>query len=267
MGDATTVLSRNLAAKGIYPAVDPLASKSTMLEPLIVGDDHYNTAQEVKETLQRYKELQDIIAILGIDELSDADKLTVARARKVEKFLSQPFFVAEVFTGSPGKYVSLQDSINGFKSILSGELDDLPEQAFYLVGDVKEVLEKANTTISNKNVTEAILPTLSGEIGLLQFPSRLVTGLEIGVLRLKINDTWCPYLILDGVAEIADNNLKIISRQVEEVSDINMTVDEAKKEIDIKNQELVNAKTKQEKILAAINLRKASARYQALTMV
>jgi len=143
--DATTVLSRNLAAKGIYPAVDPLASKSTMLEPLIVGDDHYNTAQEVKETLQRYKELQDIIAILGIDELSDADKLTVARARKVEKFLSQPFFVAEVFTGSPGKYVSLQDSISGFKSILAGELDDLPEQAFYLVGDVKEVLEKANT--------------------------------------------------------------------------------------------------------------------------
>jgi F-type H+-transporting ATPase subunit beta len=143
--DATTVLSRNLAAKGIYPAVDPLASKSTMLEPLIVGDEHYNIAQEVKETLQRYKELQDIIAILGIDELSDADKLTVARARKVEKFLSQPFFVAEVFTGSPGKYVSLQDSISGFKSILAGELDDLPEQAFYLVGDVKEVLEKANT--------------------------------------------------------------------------------------------------------------------------
>ena len=124
-----------------------------------------------------------------------------------------------------------------------------------------------NKTISNKNVTEAILPTLSGEIGSLPFHSRLVTGLEIGVLRLKINDKWCPYLILDGVAEIADNNLKIISRQVEEVSDINMTVDEAKREIDLKNQELVNAKTKQEKILAAINLRKASARYQVLTMV
>merc|ERR1712005_89272 len=143
--DATTVLSRNLAAKGIYPAVDPLDSTSTMLQPEIVGDTHYDTAQNVKKILQKYKELQDIIAILGIDELSDADKLTVARARKVEKFLSQPFFVAEVFTGSPGKYVSLQDSINGFKSILAGELDDLPEQAFYLVGDVKEVLEKANT--------------------------------------------------------------------------------------------------------------------------
>ena len=124
-----------------------------------------------------------------------------------------------------------------------------------------------NKTISNKNVTEVILPTLSGEIGLLPFHSRLVTGLEICVLRLKIIDKWCPYLILDGVAEIADNNLKIISRQVEEVSDINMTIDEAKKEIEVKNQELVNAKTKQEKILAAINLRKASARYQVLTMV
>jgi F-type H+-transporting ATPase subunit beta len=142
--DATTVLSRNLAAKGIYPAVDPLASKSTMLEPLIVGDEHYQTAQAVKQTLQRYKELQDIIAILGIDELSETDKLTVARARKIERFLSQPFFVAEVFTGLEGKYVPLKDTIKGFQSILKGELDQLPEQAFYLVGDIKEVLEKAN---------------------------------------------------------------------------------------------------------------------------
>merc|ERR1712137_98268 len=142
--DATTVLSRGLASKGIYPAVDPLDSTSTMLQPEIVVKSTIRLRKELKETLQRYKELQDIIAILGIDELSDADKLTVARARKVEKFLSQPFFVAEVFTGSPGKYVSLQDSISGFKSILAGELDDLPEQAFYLVGDVKEVLEKAN---------------------------------------------------------------------------------------------------------------------------
>jgi len=142
--DATTVLSRNLAAKGIYPAVDPLASKSTMLEPLIVGDEHYKTAQAVKETLQRYKELQDIIAILGIDELSENDKLIVARARKIERFLSQPFFVAEVFTGSPGKYVTLRDSIKGFQSILAGELDALPEQAFYLVGDITEAVEKAN---------------------------------------------------------------------------------------------------------------------------
>ena len=141
--DATTVLSRNLAAKGIYPAVDPLDSTSTMLQPWILGEAHYDTAQKVKNTLQRYKELQDIIAILGLDELSEEDRLTVARARKVERFLSQPFFVAEVFTGSPGKYVSLAESIQGFTMILAGELDDLPEQAFYLVGNIDEVVEKA----------------------------------------------------------------------------------------------------------------------------
>jgi len=141
--DATTVLSRNLAAKGIYPAVDPLDSTSTMLQRSIVGDVHYDTAEEVKETLQRYKELQDIIAILGIDELSEEDRLTVARARKVERFLSQPFFVAEIFTGSPGKYVSLEDTIKGFNMILTGKLDDLPEQAFYLVGNIDEAISKA----------------------------------------------------------------------------------------------------------------------------
>jgi F-type H+-transporting ATPase subunit beta len=141
--DATTVLSRGLAAKGIYPAVDPLDSTSTMLQQSIVGAEHYKTAQAVKETLQRYKELQDIIAILGIDELSEEDRLVVARARKIERFLSQPFFVAEVFTGSPGKYVSLEDTIKGFLRILKGELDDLPEQAFYLVGDINEAIAKA----------------------------------------------------------------------------------------------------------------------------
>ena len=141
--DATTVLSRGLASKGIYPAVDPLDSTSTMLQPEIVGDLHYDTAQRVKETLQRYKELQDIIAILGLDELSEDDRATVARARKVERFLSQPFFVAEVFTGSPGKYVSLADGITGFNDILDGKYDDLPEQSFYLVGDMNEAIEKA----------------------------------------------------------------------------------------------------------------------------
>ena len=143
--DATTVLSRGLAAKGIYPAVDPLDSTSTMLQPGIVTERHYEIAETVKETLQRYKELQDIIAILGIDELSETDRLTVARARKVERFLSQPFFVAEIFTGSPGKYVSLEDTIKGFDMVLKGELDDLPEQAFYLVGNIDEVVEKAKT--------------------------------------------------------------------------------------------------------------------------
>jgi F-type H+/Na+-transporting ATPase subunit beta len=140
--DATTVLSRALAAKGIYPAVDPLSSTSTMLQPWIVGDAHYNCAQKVKETLQRYKELQDIIAILGLDELSEEDRLIVARARKIERFLSQPFFVAEVFTGSPGKYCSLAETIDGFNKILSGELDSFPEQAFYLVGNIDEAITK-----------------------------------------------------------------------------------------------------------------------------
>jgi F-type H+/Na+-transporting ATPase subunit beta len=143
--DATTVLSRNLAAKGIYPAVDPLDSTSTMLQPGIVTEKHYEIAESVKETLQRYKELQDIIAILGIDELSEEDRLTVARARKVERFLSQPFFVAEIFTGSPGEYVSLEDTIKGFSMILNGELDDLPEQSFYLVGNIDQAIAKAET--------------------------------------------------------------------------------------------------------------------------
>jgi F-type H+/Na+-transporting ATPase subunit beta len=143
--DATTVLSRGLAAKGIYPAVDPLDSTSTMLQPGIVTEEHYAIAETVKETLQRYKELQDIIAILGLDELSDEDRLTVARARKIERFLSQPFFVAEIFTGSPGQYVSLEDTIKGFSMVLNGELDDLPEQAFYLVGNIDQVIAKAET--------------------------------------------------------------------------------------------------------------------------
>ncbi|MGL5032787.1 MAG: F0F1 ATP synthase subunit beta, partial [Microcystaceae cyanobacterium] len=141
--DGTTVLSRGLAAKGIYPAVDPLDSTSTMLQPSIVGEEHYSMAREVQSTLQRYKELQDIIAILGLDELSEEDRLVVDRARKIERFLSQPFFVAEVFTGSPGKYVTLEDTIKGFQAIFSGELDSLPEQAFYMVGNIEEVKAKA----------------------------------------------------------------------------------------------------------------------------
>ncbi|NEO26984.1 MAG: F0F1 ATP synthase subunit beta [Kamptonema sp. SIO4C4] len=147
--DGTTVLSRGLASKGIYPAVDPLGSNSTMLQPNIVGEEHYNTARAVQATLQRYKELQDIIAILGLDELSEDDRLTVDRARKIERFLSQPFFVAEVFTGAPGKYVSLEETIKGFQMILNGELDDLPEQAFYLVGNIDEAIAKAEKMKQN----------------------------------------------------------------------------------------------------------------------
>lgn len=141
--DATLVLSRQIAELGIYPAVDPLDSTSRQLDPLVIGEDHYQVARGVQNTLQRYKELRDIIAILGMDELSEEDKLAVARARKIQRYLSQPFFVAEVFTGSPGKYVSLKESIAGFKAILSGELDGIPEQAFYMVGGIEEVHEKA----------------------------------------------------------------------------------------------------------------------------
>jgi F-type H+-transporting ATPase subunit beta len=143
--DATTVLSRQIAELGIYPAVDPLDSTSRILDPNVVGDDHYNTAQAVKQILQRYKDLQDIIAILGMDELSDDDKLVVARARKVQRFLSQPFFVAEAFTGLAGKYVKLEDTIKGFKEIIAGRHDNLPEAAFYLVGTIEEAVAKAKT--------------------------------------------------------------------------------------------------------------------------
>jgi F-type H+/Na+-transporting ATPase subunit beta len=143
--DATTNLSRQIAQLGIYPAVDPLASSSRILDPRVIGDEHYNTARAVKQILQRYKDLQDIIAILGIDELSEEDKIVVARARKIQKFLSQPFHVAEQFTGIPGKYVSLADNIRSFKMIVGGELDDLPEQAFYLVGTIEDVMEQAKT--------------------------------------------------------------------------------------------------------------------------
>ncbi len=141
--DATVVLSRDIASQGIYPAIDPLDSTSRQLDPLVVGAEHYETARGVQSTLQRYKELKDIIAILGMDELSEEDKLAVNRARKIQRFLSQPFFVAEVFTGSPGKYVSLKDTISGFKGLLAGEFDDLPEQAFYMVGSIEEATEKA----------------------------------------------------------------------------------------------------------------------------
>ncbi|MCO5733605.1 F0F1 ATP synthase subunit beta [Rhizobium sp. SSA_523] len=141
--DATTVLSRSIAEKGIYPAVDPLDSTSRMLDPIVIGEEHYDVARKVQSTLQRYKSLQDIIAILGMDELSEEDKQTVARARKIERFLSQPFHVAEIFTGAPGKLVSLEDTIKGFKGLVNGDYDHLPEAAFYMVGSIEEAIEKA----------------------------------------------------------------------------------------------------------------------------
>ena len=141
--DASTVLSRQISELGIYPAVDPLLSTSRVLDPRVLGEEHYSVARGVQQILQRYKDLQDIIAILGMDELSEEDKITVGRARRLQRFLSQPFFVAEVFTGTPGKYVKLSDTIRGFKEILEGKHDDLPEQAFYMVGTIEEAREKA----------------------------------------------------------------------------------------------------------------------------
>jgi len=143
--DATVVLSRDIASLGIYPSVDPLDSTSRQIDPHVIGEEHYNCTRRVQQTLQRYKELRDIIAILGMDELSPEDKLAVSRARKIQRFLSQPFTVAEVFTGSPGKYVALKDTIKGFNMIVNGECDQLPEQAFYMVGTIEEAFEKAKT--------------------------------------------------------------------------------------------------------------------------
>jgi len=143
--DAVTALSRQIVELGIYPAVDPLASSSRILDPRIIGEDHYNTAQDVKRVLQRYKDLQDIIAILGLDELSDEDKLVVSRARKIQKFFSQPFFVAAQFTGLEGKYVKLEDTVRGFRELVDGKHDDLPEQAFFMVGTIEEAIEKAKS--------------------------------------------------------------------------------------------------------------------------
>jgi F-type H+-transporting ATPase subunit beta len=143
--DAVTALSRQIVELGIYPAVDPLSSSSRILDPRIIGQEHYDTAQDVKRVLQRYKDLQDIIAILGLDELSDEDKLTVSRARKIQRFFSQPFFVAAQFTGLEGKYVKLEDTVRGFRELVDGKHDDLPEQAFYMVGTIEEAVERAKT--------------------------------------------------------------------------------------------------------------------------
>eukprot|EP00871_Galdieria_phlegrea_P003986 jgi/Galph1/4589/GphlegSOOS_G3231.1 len=262
--DATTVLSRGLAAKGIYPAVDPLDSTSTMLQSQIVGEEHYQTAQRVKETLQRYKELQDIIAILGLDELSEEDRLTVARARKIERFLSQPFFVAEVFTGSPGKYVSLKDSIEGFKMILNGELDDLPEQAFYL--------DKAKMSLNIRIIApdrivwtttaeEVILPSSTGQLGILSGHAPLLSALDIGVMRVRIKNTWTPIVLFGGFVEVENSEITILVNGAEETSTINL--EKANKELAESSSLLNEAKTNKQKIEATQKLRKAKARVQA----
>ncbi|KAF4394665.1 hypothetical protein G4B88_011126, partial [Cannabis sativa] len=218
--DATTVLSRGLAAKGIYPAVDPLDSTSTMLQPRIVGEEHYETAQ------------RDIIAILGLDELSEEDRLTVARARKIERFLSQPFFIAEVFTGSPGKYVGLAETIKGFKLILSGELDGLPEQAFYLVGyelrngeQIEEMtlnlcVLTPNRIVWDSEVKEIILSTNSGQIGILPNHAPIATAVDIGILRIRLQDQWLTMALMGGFARIGNNEITVLVNDAEKGSDI-----------------------------------------------
>jgi F-type H+-transporting ATPase subunit beta len=264
--DATTVLSRNLAAKGIYPAVDPLDSTSTMLQIEIVGKLHYSTAQAVKQTLQRYKELQDIIAILGLDELSEEDRQTVARARKIERFLSQPFFVAEVFTGSPGKYVSLADSIKGFNMILNGELDELPEQAFYLVGNIDEAINiiAPDRNVWDANAEEVILPSSTGQLGILKGHAPLLTALDIGVMRVRVDKDWIPVVLMGGFAEVENDELTILVNGAEEGSKIDK--DEAQKNLELMTSRFNEAETSKEKIEATQNLRKARARVQASTM-
>ncbi|KAF1876833.1 hypothetical protein Lal_00033121 [Lupinus albus] len=275
--DATTVLSRGLAAKGIYPAVDPLDSTSTMLQPRIVGEEHYETAQRVKQTLQRYKELQDIIAILGLDELSEEDRLTVARARKIERFLSQPFFVAEVFTGSPGKYVGLAETIRGFKLILSGELDGLPEQAFYLVGyelrkgeQIEEMtlnlcVLTPNRIVWDSEVKEIILCTNSGQIGVLPNHAPIATAVDIGILRIRRNDQWLTMALMGGFARIGNNEITILVNDAEKGSDIDPQ--EAQQTLEIAEANLSKAEGKRKTIEANLALRRARTRVEAINII
>ncbi|GFP80840.1 ATP synthase subunit beta chloroplastic [Phtheirospermum japonicum] len=262
--DATTVLSRGLAAKGIYPAVDPLDSTSTMLQPRIVGEEHYEIAQRVKQTLQRYKELQDIIAILGLDELSEEDRLTVARARKIERFLSQPFFVAEVFTGSPGKYVGLAETIRGFQLILSGELDGLPEQAFYLVGNIDEAAAKA-MNLEMEKVKEIILSTNSGQIGVLPNHAPIATAVDIGTLRIRLKDQWVTMALMGGFARIGSNEITVLVNDAEKGSDIDPQ--EAQQTLEIAEANLRKAEGKRQIIEANLALRRARTRVEAVNAI
>ncbi|KAL3614523.1 hypothetical protein CASFOL_041609 [Castilleja foliolosa] len=266
--DATTVLSRGLAAKGIYPAVDHLDSTSTMLQPRIVGEEHYEIAQRVKQTLQRHKELQDIIAILGLDELSEEDRLTVARARKIERFLSQPFFVAEVFTGSPGKYVGLAETIRGFQLILSGELDGLPEQAFYLVGNIDEAAAKAmNLEMESnlKKLKEIILSTNSGQIGVLPNHAPIATAVDIGTLRIRLKDQWLTMALMGGFARIGSNEITVLVNDAEKGSDIDPQ--EAQQTLEIAEANLRKAEGKRQIIEANLALRRARTRVEAVNAI
>ena len=241
--DATTVLSRQIAEIGIYPAVDPLDSTSRILDPRIVGDEHYRVAREVQKVLQTYKSLQDIIAILGMDELSEEDKLVVARARKIQRFLSQPFFVAEVFTGSPGKLVDLESTIKGFAAICAGEYDHLPEAAFYMVGTIEEAVEKAEkiskdaarimseefkieivnpekSFYSKDGVTEVIVPAFEGEMGILKDHISIISFLKPGIIKVISKSGEEKFFVEDGIVEFKNNNLSVLTSSIFNLKDI-----------------------------------------------
>ncbi len=244
--DATTNLSRAIAELGIYPAVDPLASTSRILDPRIIGQEHYDCAQQVKGILQRYKDLQDIIAILGIDELSDDDKLIVARARKIQKFLSQPFHVAEQFTGLKGKYVKLADTIRSFREIAEGKYDDLPEQAFYHAGHARGcdrkgcaaeepgkiamadegVLQLEIATperqLVETEILEAQIPCLDGFIGVLPGHAALVSELKPGVLTYRTSTETKVLAVYGGFVEVLDNRVRVLADDAERKEDIDI---------------------------------------------
>ena len=244
--DATTNLTRSLVEQGIYPAVDPLASTSRILDPRIVGEEHYNVAQQVKQILQRYKDLQDIIAILGIDELSDDDKQTVARARKIQRFLSQPFHVAEQFTGLKGKYVPLADTVRSFKEVVEGKHDDLPEQAFYMQGDIEDVKKRAEELKKQGGVTmadtfdieiatperllarekavRAQIPAKDGYIGVLPDHASLLSELGIGALTYTTpEDHRFSMAICGGFLEIHNNVVRVLTDEAEKGQEIDVT--------------------------------------------
>ncbi|KAL6578855.1 hypothetical protein OROMI_009071 [Orobanche minor] len=244
--DATTVLSRRLTAKGIYPSVDPLDSTSIMLQPRIVGKEHYETAQRVKQTLQRYKELQDIIAILGLDELSEEDP--------------------EVFTGSPGKYVGLAETIRGFQLILSGELDNLPEQAFYLVEMILNLcVLTPNRIVLDSEVNEIILSTNDGKIGVLPNHSPIATAVDIGLLRIRLKDQWLTMALMGGFVIIDNNEITFLVNDAEK--DSNIDPQEAQQTLEIAEAHLRKAEGKRERVEANLALKRARIRVAAVNMI
>jgi ATP synthase F1 epsilon subunit len=244
--DATIALERSIVEKGIYPAVDPLASTSRILDPQIVGEEHYATAREVQKVLQRYKDLQDIIAILGIDELSEDDKLVVARARKIERYFSQPMHVAAQFTGREGRYVPLRETVRGFREILDGKHDDLPEQAFYMAGAIEDAVEQGQRLAAAKGrmpiqcevvsqdralfsglADMVVAPGSEGEMGILPHHAPLLTSLKQGILRVRHDGREEIFVLSGGVMEVRPNLVTVLADTGESVDEIDTARAEA----------------------------------------